>query len=75
MRSCKSGGPIRESLRPLILDGDGFTVRQTCFEKRILRQDGTGFLVIKNITLTRGGNDGPGAASPPAARSRDGLAR
>ncbi|HVD70033.1 MAG TPA: choice-of-anchor Q domain-containing protein [Actinomycetota bacterium] len=62
MRSCKTGGPIRESLRPLMLDGNGFTIRQTCFEKRILRQDATGFLVVKNITLTRGGNDGPGAA-------------
>ena len=46
----------------MTLDGRGHTIRQTCFEKRILRQDGTGFLVIKNITLTRGGNDGPGAA-------------
>ena len=62
LRSCLSGGPIRESQRPMTLDGRGHTIRQTCFEKRILRQDGTGFLVIKNITLTRGGNDGPGAA-------------
>ena len=62
MRSCRSGGPIRESLRSLQLDGNGFSIRQTCFEKRILRQDGTGFVVIKNITLSRGGNDGPGAA-------------
>jgi predicted outer membrane repeat protein len=62
LRSCLSGGPIRESQRPMTLDGRGHTIRQTCFEKRILRQDGTGFLIIKNITLTRGGNDGPGAA-------------
>ena len=63
LRSCQTGGPIRESLRPIMLDGErAFTIRQTCFEKRILRQDGTGFLVVKNITLTRGGNDGPGAA-------------
>ena len=40
----------------------GTHIRQTCFEKRLLRQDGTGFLLIKNVTLTRGGNDGPGAA-------------
>ena len=62
MRSCKSGGPIRDSLRPLMLNGAGHTIRMTCFEKRLLRQDGTGLLLIKNITLTRGGNDGPGAA-------------
>jgi len=62
MRSCLSGGPIRESLRPLTLDGNGHTIRQTCFEKRLLNQNGTGFLEIRDVTLTRGGNDGPGAA-------------
>ena len=62
LRACRRGSPIRESSRPLTLNGNGHTIRQTCFEKRLLRQDGTGFLVIKNVTLTRGGNDGPGAA-------------
>ena len=62
LRACQSGGPIRESQRPMTLDGNGHTIRQTCFEKRLLRQDGTGFLLIKEVTLTRGGNDGPGAA-------------
>ncbi len=62
MRACQSGGPIRESQRPMTLDGNGHTIRQTCFEKRLLRQDGTGFLLITDVTLTRGGNDGPGAA-------------
>ena len=62
MRSCLTGEPIRESLRPLTLDGNGHTIRQTCFEKRLLNQNGTGFLLIKDVTLTRGGNDGPGAA-------------
>ena len=62
LRACRHGSPIRESSRALRLNGNGHTIRQTCFEKRILRQDGTGFLVIKNVTLTRGGNDGPGAA-------------
>lgn len=62
LRQCKTGDPIRESARPMMLDGNGHTIRQTCFEKRVLRQDGTGFLLIKNATLTRGGADGPGAA-------------
>ena len=62
LRACRRGSPIRESSRPLTLNGNGHTIRQTCFEKRLLRQDGTGFLMIKNVTLTRGGNDGPGAA-------------
>src|SRR5919107_2514345 len=62
LHQCKTGDPIRESPYPMLLDGDGHTIRQTCFEKRVLRQDGTGFLVIKDVTLTRGGSDGPGAA-------------
>jgi hypothetical protein len=62
LHQCKTGDPIRESPYPLLLDGGGHTIRQTCFEKRVLRQDGTGFLLLKNVTLTRGGSDGPGAA-------------
>ena len=62
LRQCRTGDPIRESARPMQLDGGGHIIRQTCFEKRVLRQDGTGYLLIKNVTLTRGGSDGPGAA-------------
>ena len=43
-------------------DGHGHTIRQTCFEKRVLRQDGTGYLSVHDIALSRGGSDGPGAA-------------
>jgi hypothetical protein len=62
LRDCHLGDPIRESPYPMVLDGHGFTIRQTCFEKRVLRQDGTGWLDIRDVTLTRGGSDGPGAA-------------
>ena len=62
LRDCFLGDPIRETPYPLVLDGHGHTVRQSCFEKRVLRQDGTGFLDIRDVTLTRGGSDGPGAA-------------
>lgn len=62
LRDCATGDPMRESPYPLVLDGHGFTIRQTCFEKRVLRQDGTGWLDIRDVTLTRGGSDGPGAA-------------
>ncbi len=62
LRQCLTGDPIRESARPMLLDGGGHTIRQTCFEKRVLRQDGTGYLLLKDVTLTRGGSDGPGAA-------------
>jgi predicted outer membrane repeat protein len=62
LRACELGDPIRESARPVLLDGHGDTLRQTCFEKRLLRQDGTGFVELRNVTLTRGGSDGPGGA-------------
>jgi hypothetical protein len=45
----------------MLLDGQGHTIRQTCSEERGLRQDSTGFL-LKDVKLTRGGSDGPGAA-------------
>jgi predicted outer membrane repeat protein len=62
LRQCRTGDPIRESARPMTLNGNGHTIRQTCFEKRVLRQDGTGYLLLKDVILTRGGSDGPGAA-------------
>jgi len=62
LRACRTGDPIRESGGAVTLDGHGHTLRQVCFEKRLLRQDGTGFVRLKDVTLTRGGTDGPGAA-------------
>ena len=62
LRDCTTGDPIRESPYAVVVDGHGHVVRQACFEKRILRQDGTGHLTLSNLTLTRGGADGPGAA-------------
>ena len=62
LHACRLGDPIRESSRATTVDGGGHVLRQACFEKRLLRQDGTGFLELKNIELTRGGSDGPGAA-------------
>jgi hypothetical protein len=62
LRACELGDPLRESARPVLFDGHGHTLRQTCFEKRLLRSDGTGFIELRNVTLTRGGSDGPGGA-------------
>lgn len=62
LRDCLLGDPIRESPYPLVLDGHGHVLQQTCFEKRVLRQDGTGYLDVRRVTLTRGGSEGPGAA-------------
>ena len=60
--ACRLGDPIRESSRAITVDGGGHVLIQACFEKRLLRQDGTGFVDLKNIELTGGGSDGPGAA-------------
>jgi hypothetical protein len=62
LRDCRVGDPIRESPYPMLVDGHGHFVRQNCFEKRLLRQDGTGYLELRNLSLSRGGSDGPGAA-------------
>jgi len=62
LRNCRIGDPIRESSYPMHVDGHGFSIRQACFEKRLLRQDGTGYLELENLHLSRGGSDGPGAA-------------
>lgn len=62
LRNCHLGDPIRESPYPMRIDGHGHEIRQTCFEKRLLRQDGTGYLRLENVGLSRGGSDGPGAA-------------
>ena len=62
LRACQLGDPMRESSGPISLDGNGHTLRQGCFERRLLRQDGTGFVELKRVTLTRGGSDGPGGA-------------
>ena len=63
--ACRLGDPIRESSRAITVDGGDHVLRQACFEKRLLRQDGTGFVDLKNIELTGGGSDGPGAAVTP----------
>ncbi|MBO9534388.1 MAG: hypothetical protein J7513_15555 [Solirubrobacteraceae bacterium] len=60
--ACELGDPLREAAGPIELDGAGHVLRQGCFEKRVLRQDGTGFVRLRSVTLTRGGSDGPGAA-------------
>jgi hypothetical protein len=62
LHACVTGDPIRESAGPVAVDGRGHTLRQGCFEKRLLRQDGTGYVQLRNVTLTRGGSDGPGGA-------------
>jgi predicted outer membrane repeat protein len=62
LSQCGRGDPVRKASRPLTVDGRGHVLRQTCPETRVLRQDGTGFVRLRRVTLTHGGADGPGAA-------------
>jgi hypothetical protein len=62
LRDCSGLEPLRESPYPIVVHGHGHTIRQSCFERRLLRQDGTGHVALRDIRLTRGGADGPGAA-------------
>lgn len=62
LSQCGRGDPLRKAARPVTLDGRGHSVRQSCPETRVLRQDGTGFVRLRRVTLTHGGADGPGAA-------------
>jgi hypothetical protein len=62
LRNCRIGDPIRESSYPMHVHGHGHFIRQGCFEKRLLRQDGTGYVRLEQLHLSRGGSDGPGAA-------------
>ena len=43
-----------------LLDGHGHTLRQTCFEKRLLRQDGTGYLDSGTSRSPAAAPTGPG---------------
>ncbi|QGG41380.1 hypothetical protein [Aeromicrobium yanjiei] len=62
LRDCEAGDPIRETAYPVLVEGNDHSIRQTCFEQRLLRQDSTGYILLRGLTLSRGGSDGPGAA-------------
>ena len=47
LRDCSGLEPIRESPYPIVVDGRGHTIRQACFERRLLRQDGTGHVALR----------------------------
>jgi len=55
--TCGGGGDLeRNSATPLTIDGQGFTIRQTCAGERVMEQVGTGALTLTDVTITGGTN-------------------
>ena len=50
LRDCLPGRPDPRVAVPDDAGRHGHAIRQTCFEKRVLRQDGTGYLDLRDIT-------------------------
>jgi hypothetical protein len=50
------GAVVRDSTTPLTLDGHGFVLRQTCTEAEsgVMIQNGTGALILEDVTITGG---------------------
>ncbi|MGH8984891.1 MAG: choice-of-anchor Q domain-containing protein [Acidimicrobiia bacterium] len=59
---CSAGGGDleRNSATALTINGNGFTITQTCAGERVMRQAGTGALTVDGITLTGGTDTGNG---------------
>lgn len=55
-----TGGDLTHGSTPLIIEGNGATIEQTCAGQRVL-DHGTGTLELYDVTLTGGDIDGPGA--------------
>jgi pectate lyase-like protein len=68
--TCGGGGDLdRSSATALTIDGNGFTIRQTCPGERVMQQAGSGALTLNGVTITGGtnssGNGGGIQASAP----------
>jgi hypothetical protein len=68
--TCAGGADLdRNSGTALTIDGNGFTVRQTCAGERVMQQAGSGPLTLNGVTVTGGtnssGNGGGILASAP----------
>jgi hypothetical protein len=57
---CTSGGDLEHGSTPLVIQGNGATIEQTCAGERVLDQ-GSADLDLEDVTLTGGNTDGPGA--------------
>jgi hypothetical protein len=55
--SCAGGGDLdRNSAVALTIEGNGFTIRQTCAGERVMQQAGSGALILNGVTITGGAN-------------------
>ena len=67
LADCTAGGGdgsvLRTSSTDLVLEGNGFTITQTCSGANVLRQSGSGKLTIGDVTLA-GGRIGVGSSGP-----------
>jgi LPXTG-motif cell wall-anchored protein len=63
--TCDGGGHLqRDSATPLVVDGAGHTITQSCPDHRIMTVEGGGSLTVHQLTLTGGspGDDESGGA-------------
>jgi predicted outer membrane repeat protein len=55
--TCGGGGDLdRNSATALTVDGNGFTIRQTCAGERVMQQQGSGPFTLNAVTITGGSN-------------------
>jgi Putative pectate lyase-like adhesive domain len=55
--TCAGGGDLdRNSATALTVDGNGFTIRQTCVGERVMQNSGSGALTLNAVTITGGTN-------------------
>ena len=58
--TCGEGGDLSHGSTPLIIEGNGATIEQTCDGQRVLQQ-GEADLDLEYVTITGGNTDAPGA--------------
>lgn len=64
--TCAGGGDLdRNSANPLTINGNGFTIRQTCADERVMELIGGGAFTLESTTITGGNlnNQGGGIKS------------
>jgi len=60
--TCGGGGDLdRASATPLTITGNGFTIRQTCANERVMEQTLSGALTLDGVTVTGGTGVAQGA--------------
>lgn len=58
--TCPDGASDRNSATPITLDGNGFSITQSCASQRVLGATGGGAVELRNLTIT--GGSAPGDA-------------